>query len=109
LGGCTAAVTTTSAGVDGNGRRGRGVHSHIRIRAERHAEGCIECNGALGKVEGGIVSLFEHDVDVAGRGQVRADGVEHVLRQVLVVDFAGLGLELDRGVRLEIALGVEGA
>src|SRR5688572_26339961 len=53
--------------------------------------------------------ILKHDVDVAGRGQVGPDRVEHVLGEVLVVHLSGAGAQLERGVRLEIALGVERA
>src|SRR3982751_4233353 len=52
-------------------------------------------------------TMFEDDVHVARRRQMRANCVENVLGQVLMIHLARLGLELDGRVRLEITLRIE--
>src|SRR5688572_18646858 len=66
---------------------------------------CAGVEGSSGRgVEGCERSdIFEHDVDVAGRGQVRSHGVEDVFGQVLMIDFARFGFELQSRMGLEVA------
>src|SRR5215207_9419337 len=55
-------------------------------KARRAAPLCTMSGRSAGAAGCVRSDIFEHDVDVAGRGQMWSDGVEDVFGEVLVID-----------------------
>src|SRR5690349_17181552 len=92
-------------------RMSRSIHDRrwrpISRRSGRSSE--VEGSRGRGVEESARSDICEDDVDITRRGQVRADGVEDVIGQVLVIDVLVLGTQLQRRMGLEIAFRIVGA